>query len=187
VILYPLNWLSGDQIRFQKRFSEQPGAATFVRHRRNPSRFHHEERQLLRDQTVDRRKNEIVFNGPGRWPAYSMRGRMHDEKASNALVVNSRPCSQFLELTMRSTLVIALAIASVLLASSAVVNAGSITATADLVPNDAPIGHLQPRGQRFSPRSSAEQNMQQQMSIFNAEQQKQDQRLDDSLNICRGC
>jgi len=49
----------------------------------------------------------------------------------------------------------------------------------------APIGHLQPRAQQFSPRSPAEQDQQQQMSKFDAEQQKLDERLDKSLNICR--
>jgi hypothetical protein len=49
----------------------------------------------------------------------------------------------------------------------------------------APIGHLQPHSQHFSPRSPAEQNEQQQMSRFDAEQQKLDRQLDKSLNICR--
>lgn len=49
----------------------------------------------------------------------------------------------------------------------------------------APIGHLQPRAQQFSPRSSAEQIEQERMSSFDAEQQKLDQQLDKKLNICR--
>jgi hypothetical protein len=49
----------------------------------------------------------------------------------------------------------------------------------------APIGHLQPRAQPFSPRSPSEQNEQQQLSTFDAQQQKLDQELDKSLNICR--
>jgi hypothetical protein len=48
----------------------------------------------------------------------------------------------------------------------------------------APIGHLQPRAQPFSP---AEQAEQQQMSAYDAEQQKLDEQLDKRLNICRGC
>jgi hypothetical protein len=49
----------------------------------------------------------------------------------------------------------------------------------------APIGHLQPRAQQFSPRSPAEQTEQQRMSTFDAEQQKLDEELDKRLNICR--
>ena len=51
----------------------------------------------------------------------------------------------------------------------------------------APIGHLQPRAEHFSPRSPAEQTQQQQMSIYDAQQQKLDEQLDKQLNICRGC
>jgi hypothetical protein len=50
---------------------------------------------------------------------------------------------------------------------------------------NAPIGHLQPHAQMFSPSSTAEQTVQQKMSAFDAQQQKLDQRLDKSLNICR--
>jgi hypothetical protein len=49
----------------------------------------------------------------------------------------------------------------------------------------APIGHLQPRARQFSPRAPDEQMEQQQMSTFDAEQQKLDRQLDKSLNICR--
>jgi hypothetical protein len=49
----------------------------------------------------------------------------------------------------------------------------------------APIGHLQPRAHQVSPGSAAEQIEQQRLSIFDAEQQKLDQQLDNSLNICR--
>lgn len=51
----------------------------------------------------------------------------------------------------------------------------------------APIGHLQPRAQQFSPQSPAEQLEQQQMSTYDAAQQKLDEQLDTQLNICRGC
>jgi hypothetical protein len=51
----------------------------------------------------------------------------------------------------------------------------------------APIGHLQPRAEHFSPRSPAEQTEQQQMSTYDAQQQKLDEQLDKQLNICRGC
>jgi hypothetical protein len=61
-------------------------------------------------------------------------------------------------------------------------NVGSDAASTTPVP----IGHLQPRQQQFSP-STAEQDLQQKMSIFNAEQQRLDEQLDRRLNICRGC
>jgi hypothetical protein len=51
----------------------------------------------------------------------------------------------------------------------------------------APIGHLQPRSQPVSPSAPAEQAEQQQLSTYDAEQQKLDEQLDKRLNICRGC
>jgi hypothetical protein len=50
---------------------------------------------------------------------------------------------------------------------------------------NAPVGHLQPHAQAFSPSSTAEQAVQQKLSAFDAEQQKLDRQLDKSLNICR--
>jgi hypothetical protein len=47
--------------------------------------------------------------------------------------------------------------------------------------------HLQPRTQQFAPRSAAEQAEHDKMSIFDAQQQKEDEELDKRLNICRGC
>jgi hypothetical protein len=67
---------------------------------------------------------------------------------------------------------------------NAIANAAPLGRPVSAVPQ-APIGHLQPRAQQFSHRSPAEQAEQQQMSTFDAEQQKLDQRLDKSLNICR--
>jgi hypothetical protein len=49
----------------------------------------------------------------------------------------------------------------------------------------APIGHLQPRAPQFSASSPSEQDEQQQMSNFDAKQEKLDRELDRSLNICR--
>ena len=49
----------------------------------------------------------------------------------------------------------------------------------------APIGHLQPRAHQISPGAPAEEIEQQRLSTFDAEQQKLDQQLDKSLNICR--
>jgi len=69
------------------------------------------------------------------------------------------------------------------LVSGAVANAESGLT----VYGNAPIGHLQPRAQRFSPSSPANQAEQQQLSTYDARQQKLDERLDKELNICRGC
>ena len=52
---------------------------------------------------------------------------------------------------------------------------------------NAPIGHLQPRAQQFSPSSPANRAEQQQLSTYDARQQKLDEQLDKELNICRGC
>jgi hypothetical protein len=88
---------------------------------------------------------------------------------------------------MRSILLITLALASTLAVSgSAAVNAQPVADSATTVPNGAPIGHLQPRAQQFSPQSAAEQAEQHKMSAFDAQQQQLlDEELDKSLNICR--
>ena len=52
------------------------------------------------------------------------------------------------------------------------------------VPN-APIGHLQPRTNSFTPGSIQDQAEQDRLSQSNAEQQKRDGDLDKKLNICR--
>jgi hypothetical protein len=85
---------------------------------------------------------------------------------------------------MRSTLLV-IALGSAIAASgNGTVVAQTIAGSATGVPI-APIGHLQPRAQQFSPQSAAEQAEQQRMSAFDAEQQKLDEELDKSLNICR--
>jgi hypothetical protein len=86
---------------------------------------------------------------------------------------------------MHSTLVMTAVLGGALVAGSAAVNAGPVTGSTKTLPLAAPIGHLQPRAQPLSPRSRAEQNEQQQMSRFDAEQQKLDEQLDKRLNICR--
>ncbi len=87
---------------------------------------------------------------------------------------------------MRSLLAISV-IGSVLVFGNAAVNAAPLAGSTPTVPGNAPIGHLQPRAQQFSPHSPAEQTVQQQMSTYDAEQQKLDEKLDKQLNICRGC
>jgi hypothetical protein len=84
---------------------------------------------------------------------------------------------------MRSALLV-IALASTIAWAGGAVMAQSITGSATGVPS-APIGHLQPRAQQFPPRSAAEQAEQQKMSAFDAQQQRLDEELDKSLNICR--
>jgi hypothetical protein len=86
---------------------------------------------------------------------------------------------------MRSLLAIS-AIGCVVVFGSAAVNAEPLAGIPATVPT-APIGHLQPRAEHFSPRSPAEQTEQQQMSTYDAQQEKLDEQLDKQLNICRGC
>jgi hypothetical protein len=66
-------------------------------------------------------------------------------------------------------------------------HAAPMTGGGNTVYGSAPIGHLQPRAQQFTRQSPAEQVEQQQMSMFDAQQQKEDAELDKRLNICRGC
>jgi hypothetical protein len=86
---------------------------------------------------------------------------------------------------MRSTLFATAILGVTLVLGNAVGRAEPLAASATTLPGNAPIGHLQPRAQQFAPRSTAEQTAQQQQSRFDAEQQKLDQQLDKSLNICR--
>ena len=87
---------------------------------------------------------------------------------------------------MRSTLLAITVLGSALVLGTAAGNADPLPGSTTTAP-PAPIGHLQPRAQQFPPRSPAEQVEQQNMSIFDAQQQKLDEALDKHLNICRGC
>jgi hypothetical protein len=86
---------------------------------------------------------------------------------------------------MRKTLIMMAILGSALVLGSAVGNAAPITGSGNTVYGSAPIGHLQPRAGQSSSRAPAEQTEQQQMSTFDAQQQKLDEELDKSLNICR--
>jgi hypothetical protein len=86
---------------------------------------------------------------------------------------------------MRSAPIIAILLGTFAVSGSAAVNAQQISDPVTAVPGGAPIGHLQPRAEQFSPRSPAGQVEHQQMSIFDARQQKLDEELDKKLNICR--
>jgi hypothetical protein len=85
---------------------------------------------------------------------------------------------------MRSTLFTIAVLGGFLISGDAAVYAEPSAGSTTTVP-EAPIGHLQPHAPQFSPRVPAEQAAQQQMSIFDAQQQKMDEELDKRLNICR--
>jgi hypothetical protein len=85
---------------------------------------------------------------------------------------------------MRFTLLAITVLGSALILGNAAANADPLPGST--VPT-APIGHLQPRAQQFSPRSPGEQSEQQQLSIYDAQQQKLDEELDKKLNICSHC
>jgi hypothetical protein len=86
---------------------------------------------------------------------------------------------------MRSTLLAMAFLGSALFLGITIGNADPLQGAPITTVPQAPIGHLQPRAQPLSPRSPFEQNEQRQLSIFDAQQQKLDQELDKSLNICR--
>jgi hypothetical protein len=85
---------------------------------------------------------------------------------------------------MRATLFAITILGGALVLGGAAGNAEPLAGSTATVP-PAPIGHLQPRTQQFSPGSSANQAEQQRMSTFDAEQQKRDEQLNKKLNICR--
>jgi hypothetical protein len=88
---------------------------------------------------------------------------------------------------MRSILLMMAFLSTLAALGSAAVNSQPIAASAPTLPGNAPIGHLQPRAQQFVPSAPAEQAVQDNMSTFDAQQQKLDDELDKRLNICRGC
>ena len=88
---------------------------------------------------------------------------------------------------MRSTFLVLVLVGMFVTSGNAAVRAQSIVDAPTNVPGGTPIGHLQPRAQQFAPRSAAEQTEQEEMSNFDAQQQKLDEELDKRLNICRGC
>ena len=85
---------------------------------------------------------------------------------------------------MPSRLLTAVVFVSAVLFGSAMADADPLASPVTTVPQ-APIGHLQPRAHQISPSAPAEEIEQQRLSTFDAEQQKLDQQLDKSLNICR--
>jgi len=86
---------------------------------------------------------------------------------------------------MRTILLTTALLGSALVLGTAIVNAAPIADSGTTIYGNAPIGHLQPHAQQFSPQSPAVQSEQQQQSKFDAEQQKLDDDLNKRLNICR--
>jgi len=86
---------------------------------------------------------------------------------------------------MRKIPVLMVILVAALFFDDAVGNAASTTASGYTIYGSAPIGHLQPRAQQFSSHAPAERAEQKRMSTFDTRQQKLDEELDKSLNICR--
>jgi hypothetical protein len=96
------------------------------------------------------------------------------------------PCAQFRwSGSMRAPFLAIAVLCSALVSGNAVGNAAPIKSPGFMVYGNAPIGHLQPHAQQFSPNSPAVETEQELTSRFNAQQQKQDEKLDKGLNICR--
>jgi hypothetical protein len=84
---------------------------------------------------------------------------------------------------MRSLIPAVLVVAGTIVMGSVIARANQLTEVPN--PPPAPIGHAQPRAEDFAPRSPANQEEQDQLSTFDAQQQKLDEMLDRKLNICR--
>jgi hypothetical protein len=76
-----------------------------------------------------------------------------------------------------------LVVAGTVVSSTVIASANQLTEAPNLPP--APIGHAQPRAEDFAPRSPANQEEQDRLSTFDAQQQKLDEMLDKKLSICR--
>jgi len=86
---------------------------------------------------------------------------------------------------MRALLLTMAILGNALVPGNVVGNAAPIRSPGTTVYGNAPNGHLQPHAQQFSPNSPAAETEQRRMSRFDARQQKQDEKLDKDLNICR--
>jgi hypothetical protein len=76
-------------------------------------------------------------------------------------------------------------LASALVSNSVIAEADQLTGSVSAPSAGAPIVHVQPRAEDFSPNSSANKAEQKRLSRFDAKQEKLDDALDKSLNICR--
>jgi hypothetical protein len=106
--------------------------------------------------------------------------------ASHLLLVNAGHAQFRRSKPMRKIFLIATILGGALVSGNAIANAAP-AGSGLTVDGNAPVGHLQPRAQQFAPSSQAEQAVQQQQSIEDAQEQKLDEQLDKQLNICRGC
>jgi hypothetical protein len=129
--------------------------------------------------------DEIVFNGSRYRPAYIPLIGTHDGSEAHSFTVGNG-CTHSAEVPMRSTLLAITVLGSALVLGTAAGNADPLPGSTTTAP-PAPIGHLQPRAQQFAPRSAGEQSEQQQLSAYDAQQQKLDEELDKKLNICSHC
>jgi hypothetical protein len=143
---------------------------------------------------TERRNDEFLFNwnvGLSRLLVLSL----NLQSSTWSRILDARPCAQSKEKPMLSRLVVPAIVVSAVVLGSAAGNAAGPMAGAPTttvpggapIAGGAPIGHLQPRAQQFSPSAPAEQTEQQQISAYDARQQKLDEELDKRLNICRGC
>jgi hypothetical protein len=131
--------------------------------------------------------NELVFNGNAGFPRLSF-CLVQFMKPHSRPTLDVWPRAQPMEQPMPSRLLTAVVFVGAVLFGSAMADAdplpSPVTSPVTTVPQ-APIGHLQPRAHPISPSAPAEEIEQQRLSTFDAEQQKLDQQLDKSLNICR--
>jgi hypothetical protein len=123
---------------------------------------------------ICRRKRKSVFSGNGVLRRLFFR-KSRQRVNQFAQTASSASRGKSMEQSMRSLLAISV-VGCVVVFGNAAVNAEPLAGSPATVPS-APIDHLQPRAQHFSPRSPAEQTEQQQMSIYDAEQQKLDDQL----------
>ena len=86
---------------------------------------------------------------------------------------------------MRALVLVTPILASVLISNSVTAEAGQRAGSASSPAAGAPIVHVQPRADDFSPNSSANKVEQKRLSTFDAKQEKLDDALDKSLNIYR--
>ncbi len=86
---------------------------------------------------------------------------------------------------MRAFLLATPILASILISNSMMAEADPLGGSTTAPPAGAATVHVQPRATDFSPHSPASEAEQRRLSTFDAKQQKLDDALDKSLNICR--
>jgi hypothetical protein len=130
--------------------------------------------------------NERVFNGNAGFPRLSF-CLVQFMKPHSRPTLDVWPRAQPMEQPMPSRLLTAVVFVGAVLFGSAMADAdplpNPVTSPVTTVPQ-APVGHLQPRAHPISPSTPAEE-IEQQRLRHSMPQQKLDQQLDKSLNICR--